>query len=71
MIYLKVPDETGDYINESLERFTILEASLYIDTPEGRNVGCLIYDSIEEAAEYYGLTYEPIIIEHNQDGGGI
>lgn len=59
MVYKKIENETGDYINKKKVRFDILEAHEAY-TPEGLNVGWDEYDSIEAAAIAYGLTLSPL-----------
>lgn len=58
MVYKKVANEQGSYIDRDNTRWDILEANEAY-TPEGLNVGWDEYDSIEAAAIAYGLTYDP------------
>ena len=59
MVYKKVKDENGNYIDANEERYTILEAHEAF-TPQGKNVGWDEFLSLEEAAADYGLTYDPV-----------
>lgn len=55
MVYKKVENETGAYIDKKGTVYDILEAHEAY-TPDGLNVGWDSYDSIEAAATAYGLT---------------
>lgn len=59
MVYKKVKNEAGDYKDSQDVRWDILEAH-EAWTPQGLNVGWDAFDSIEQAAEAYGLTYDPL-----------
>lgn len=59
MVYKKIQNEEGPYIDKKQVRFDILEAHEAY-TPEGLNVGWDEYDSIEAAAIAYGLTLSPL-----------
>ena len=59
MVYKKIQNEEGQYIDEKDVRFTILEAHEAF-TPEGKNVGWDEFENIEAAAKAYGLTYDPL-----------
>lgn len=66
MVYKKVQNEEGNYIGQDGNRYDILEAHEAY-TPEGKNVGWDEFESLEEAASYYGLTYDPFIPEEELD----
>lgn len=59
MVYKKIQNNEGPYIDKKKVRYDILEAHEAY-TPEGLNVGWDEYDSIEAAAIAYGLTYDPL-----------
>lgn len=59
MVYKKIKNEEGQYIDEQDVRFDILEAHEAY-TPEGLNVGWDEFENIEAAAKEYGLTYSPL-----------
>ena len=58
MVYKKVQNEEGQYIDEQQQRYDILEAHEAY-TPEGLNVGWDEFTSLEAAAVAYGLIYDP------------
>lgn len=66
MVYKKIQNEEGNYIDAEQVRWDILEAHEAY-TPEGKNVGWDEFESLEEAASYYGLTYDPFIPEEELD----
>ncbi len=55
MVYKKVQNEEGNYIDKQGTRWDILEAH-EAWTPQGKNVGWDEYDNVEQAAKSYGLT---------------
>lgn len=57
MIYKLIEDEQGQYIGTDGKRYTLLEAVEYIDTPEGRDFGCVYLQNTQEAMEYFGVQY--------------
>ena len=59
MVYKKIQNEEGNYIDSMNERWDILEAH-EAWTPQGKNVGWDEFDSLEAAAIAYGLTYSPL-----------
>ena len=59
MVYKKIQNEEGQYIDAQQVRWDILEAHEAY-TPEGLNVGWDEYESLEAAATAYGLMYDPI-----------
>ena len=59
MMYKKIENAQGNYIDKKQVRFDILEAH-EAWTPDGLNVGWDEYDSIEAAAIAYGLTLSPL-----------
>ena len=59
MVYKKVQNEQGSYIDAEQVRWDILEAHEAY-TPQGKNVGWDEFDSLESAVQAYGLTYSPI-----------
>lgn len=62
MIYKLIQDESGNYIDDSGSKFTLLEAIEFIDDPEGRNIDCLEFETIDLAMEYFGIErIEPIL----------
>lgn len=66
MVYKKVLNEQGAYIDKKEVRYDILEAHEAY-TPEGLNVGWDEYDSIEAAAIAYGLTLLPEPVEEPEE----
>lgn len=66
MVYKKVQNEQGNYIDSMNVRWDILEAHEAY-TPQGKNVGWDEFENLEEAASYYGLTYDPFIPEEELD----
>ena len=65
MVYKKIQNAEGSYIDGNNTRWDILEAHEAY-TPEGINVGWDEYDSIEAAAIAYGLTLLPEPVEVEQ-----
>jgi hypothetical protein len=59
MVYKKIQNEEGNYIDVQQVRWDILEAH-EAWTPQGKNVGWDEFDNLEAAAKSYGLTYSPI-----------
>ncbi len=59
MVYKKIQNEQGDYIDNQQVRWDMLEAH-EAHTPQGKNAGWDEFDSLEQAANAYGLTYDPI-----------
>lgn len=59
MVYKKIKNEEGPYIDKKKVRYDILEAHEAY-TPEGLNVGWDEFESIEVASVAYGLTYDPL-----------
>jgi len=59
MVYKKVQNEEGNYIDAQQVRWDILEAH-EAWTPQGKNVGWDAFESEEAAAQAYGLTYSPL-----------
>ena len=59
MVYKKIQNNAGNYIDGQLKRWDILEAHEAY-TPQGLDVGWDAFDSIEAAAEAYGLMYDPL-----------
>lgn len=59
MVYKKVQNEEGNYVDTQHTRWDILEAH-EAWTPQGINVGWDEYPNIEIAAKAYQLTYDPI-----------
>lgn len=66
MVYKKIQNEEGNYKDVQNVRWDILEAH-EAWTPEGKNVGWDEFESLEEAASYYGLTYDPLNPEEELD----
>lgn len=58
MVYKKTQNKEGNYIDVRQTRWDILEAH-EAWTPQGKNVGWDEFESLEKAAEAYGLTYDP------------
>ncbi len=56
MIAKYIEEENGKYIGTDGKRYTILIAEEWIDTPEGRNVGCVEVESEEEYARSLGFV---------------
>jgi hypothetical protein len=59
MVYKKIQNEEGNYIDSMNERWDILEAH-EAWTPQGKNVGWDEFENLEKAAEAYELTYDPL-----------
>ena len=59
MVYKKVQNEEGNYIDVQQVRWDILEAH-EAWTPQGKNVGWDEFANLEAAADAYGLTYDPL-----------
>ena len=59
MVYKKIQNEEGNYIDIQQARWDILEAH-EAWTPQGKNVGWDEFDSLEAAVQAYGLTYSPL-----------
>lgn len=59
MVYKKVQNEEGQYIDAEQVRWDILEAHEAF-TPEGKNVGWDEYPDLQTALTAYGLTYDPM-----------
>lgn len=59
MVYKKVQNEEGQYIDGQGTRWDILEAHEAY-TPQGKNVGWDEFESLEQAAKSYGMKYQPI-----------
>ena len=60
MVYKKIQNDEGDYIDIQHTRWDILEAH-EAWTPQGKNVGWDEYESLEAAAAAYGLMYDPLL----------
>ena len=56
MVYKAVKNKKGVYQGSDGALFDILEA-INVMTPQGKNVGWDTFNSIEEAAKSFGLTY--------------
>jgi hypothetical protein len=63
MVYKKIQNEQGSYIDKQQVRWDILEAHEAY-TPQGKNVGWDEYDSLEQAANAYGLKYDPVEVNN-------
>ena len=59
MVYKVVESEYGAYKASDGSLYEIMEA-INVMTPQGKNVGWTEYDSIEEAAAAFNLTYNPM-----------
>lgn len=59
MVYKKTQNEEGNYIDVQQTRWDILEAH-EAWTPEGKNVGWDTFENLEQAAQAYGLIYDPL-----------
>ena len=59
MVYKKVQNDEGNYIDAQQARWDILEAH-EAWTPEGLNVGWDEFSNLEDAANGYGLTYDTL-----------
>lgn len=62
MVYKKVQNNEGNFIDVQGVRWDILEAH-EAWTPEGINVGWDEYPNLETATQAYGLIYDPIEVE--------
>jgi len=63
MVYKKIQNEQGSYIDKQQVRWDILEAHEAY-TPQGKNVGWDEFDSLEQAANAYGLKYDPVEVNN-------
>ena len=63
MVYKKIQNEQGSYIDKQQVRWDILEAHEAY-TPQGKNVGWDEYDSLEQIANAYGLKYDPVEVNN-------
>ena len=59
MVYKKIQNEMGDYIDSNNVRFDVLEAH-EAWTPKGKNVGWDEFSDKETALASYGLTWTPV-----------
>lgn len=59
MVYKKIANPEGDYVDGQQNRFDVLEAHQAY-TPQGLNVGWDEFADMAAALQAYGLTYEPI-----------
>ena len=66
MVYKKIQNEEGNYIDVQQVRWDILEAH-EAWTPQGKNIGWDEFDNLEQAAQAYGLTYDPLNPEEELD----
>lgn len=57
MVYKKIQNNEGDYIDVNNVRFDVLEAH-EAWTPQGRNVGWDTFENKDAALQAYGLVYE-------------
>ena len=55
MVYKKIQNEAGEYIDNKQVRWDVLEAH-EAWTPQGKNVGWDEYENLEAALAAYGLT---------------
>lgn len=65
MVYKKVQNEEGQYIDVQGQRWDILEAHEAY-TPDGLNVGWDEYPNLEQASIAYGLKYKPAEEEYDE-----
>lgn len=63
MVYKKIQNERGSYIDAEQVRWDILEAHEAY-TPQGKNVGWDEYESLEQTANAYGLKYDPVEVNN-------
>ena len=59
MVYKKIQNEQGNYIDEQGTRWDVLEAN-EAWTPQGLNVGWDSFQNIEGALKTYGLEFSPL-----------
>lgn len=59
MVYKKIQNPEGNYIDVQQTRWDILEVH-EAWTPQGLNVGWDEYESLEQATQAYGLIYQPL-----------
>ena len=62
MIYKLIENPDGEYTNGN-KNYDILEAQYWIDSPEGRNIGCYEMTDLETAMQFYNVTKKEPIIE--------
>lgn len=63
MVYKKIQNEEGNYIDVQQVRWDILEAH-EAWTPQGKNVGWDEFESEEAAAKSYGVVKQPKEEDH-------
>lgn len=56
MIFKLVYEDNGTHIDSNGERCSLLIGEHFIDSPDGLNVGCVFYDTIEEAESHYAIS---------------
>lgn len=59
MVYKKIQNEQGNYIDEQGTRWDVLEAN-EAWTPQGLNVGWDSFQNVEGALKTYGLAFSPL-----------
>lgn len=60
MVYKKVRNEAGQYVDGGQVRWDILEVH-EAWTPQGKNVGWDEFPDKETARAAYGVSYEPLV----------
>lgn len=56
MIFKLIYEENGNYIDSNGDNCSLLIGTNFIATPDGLNVGCLEFDTVEQAETYYKIT---------------
>ena len=59
MVYKKIQNEEGNYIDIQEVRWNVLEAH-EAWTPQGKNIGWDAFPNKEAALQAYGLAYDPL-----------
>ena len=59
MVFKQILEPSGEWINQTGERVTLLSGHIAY-TPEGVNVGWTEFNTLEDCAMAWGLTYQPI-----------
>ena len=60
MVYKKIQNENGMYVDENHVRYDVLEAH-EAWTPQGLNAGWDVYEDKNTALQYYGLVSEEVV----------
>lgn len=50
----KLIQEDGEY-TDGISNYTLMSAEQFIDSPEGRNIGCVEFETVELAEKYFNI----------------